>query len=128
MSDLGGIDLNYSEGKLEKRKKNYLKAARLFLVCHYYYNYGELPVYYSHLERYGLNAMNQYEFCKSKLTDEAQRMLEKEEREFEGSWRDFVSFVYQRIKEEEGLPSPNRPVEKGRVRRWLDRLFGRNSK
>lgn len=85
MSDLGSIDATYKEGRAVKKKKNYLRAARLFRMCHNYYLYGELPVYYRHLERYGLDAEWLYEDCKSKLTDEAQRMLEKEEYELCGN-------------------------------------------
>ena len=121
MSDLGGIDLSYTEGKMEKKKKNYLRAARLFRMCHYYYTYGELPVYFWHLENYGINAESQYEYCKSKLTDEAQRMLEEEERQHFGNWREFIRFNSEKMDEEEGTPSPNRPIEKW-WRRWLRRL------
>ena len=118
MSDLGNIDGTYQEGMAEKKKKNYLCAARLFRMCHHYYEYGELPVYYPHLERYGLDAGWQYEDCKSKLTDEAQRMLEKEEDEHYGNWREFVHYDYKKIEEESSSPSPNRPIEKW-WRRWI---------
>ena len=117
MSDLGNIDITYKEGKAEKKKKNYLRAARLFRMCHYYYVNGELPIYFWHLESYGLASESQYECCKSKLTDEAQRMLEEEERRYLGHWREFVRFDTQKMDEEEGLPSPNRPCEKW-WRRW----------
>lgn len=120
MSDLGGIDMSYTEGKMEKKKKNYLKAARLFRMCHNYYVYGELPVYYWHLETYGLNAESQYEYCKSKLTDEAQRMLEEEDKLCFEHWRDYVRFDEMKIEEESGTPSPNRPKKKGRLRQWIE--------
>ena len=117
MSDLGNIDATYQEGRAEKKKKNYLRAARLFRMCHNYYLYGELPVYYWHLETYGLDSESQYEYCKSKLTDEAQQMLEEEERQHFGNWREFMRFNSEKIDEEEGIPSPNRPIEKW-CRRW----------
>ena len=123
MSDLGGIDLSYREGKEEKKKKNYLRAARLFRMCHYYYTYGELPVYFSHLEKFGMNAMEQYEYCKSKLTDEAQQMLGTEMYKHEGSWRDFVRYDIMKMKEEENTPSPNRPEEDSWWRRWMKKHF-----
>lgn len=112
MSDLGGIEMCYLEGKEEKKKKNYLCAARLFRMCHYYYEYGELPVYYPHLERYGIDAEWQYEDCKSKLTVEAQRMLEEEERTHFGDWREFMRFNSEKMDEEQGMPSPNKPRKK----------------
>ena len=121
MSSLGGRDLSYREGMEEKKKKNYLLAARLFRNCYYYYEYGELPVYYSHLEQYGLDSIDKYEYCKSKLTDEAQRMLEEEEENFHGDWREFIRYNIKKLLEEEDFPSPNRPKEKGRLRRWLDK-------
>lgn len=119
MSDLGGIDMSYTEGKMEKKRKNYLKAARLFRMCHYYYTYGELPVYYWHLECYGLNAIDQYEYCKSKLTDDAQRMLEEEENMHFDHWREFIKFNDKKIEEESYMPSPNRPKEKWWWKRWF---------
>ena len=119
MSDLGNIDGTYQEGMAEKKRKNYLCAARLFRMCHNYYEYGELPVYYQHLERYGIDAGWQYEDCKSKLTDEAQRMLEKEEQEHYGNWREFVHYDYEKTVEESNYPSPNRPKKKPWWRRWL---------
>lgn len=125
MSDLGGIDMSYTEGKMEKKRKNYLKAARLFRMCHYYYTYGELPVYYWHLECYGLNAPDQYEYCKSKLTDETQRMLEEEENMHFDHWRDFILFNDKKIEEESGMPSPNRPKEKWWWRRWFGNRLSR---
>ena len=118
MSDLGGIDMCYREGKDEKKKNNYLCAARLFRMCHYYYEYGELPEYYPQLESYGLDAMGQYEYCKSKLTDEAQRMLEKEEEGHSGDWREFVRYDLEKIEEESNAPSPNRPKKKHWWSRW----------
>jgi len=117
MSDLGNIDATYQEGRAEKKKKNYLRAARLFRMCHNYYLYGELPVYYWHLETYGLDSESQYEYCKSKLTDEAQLMLEEEERQHFGNWREFMRFNSEKIDEEKGIQSPNRPIEKW-WRRW----------
>ncbi len=117
MSDLGNIDATYQEGRAEKKKKNYLRAARLFRMCHNYYLYGELPVYYWHLETYGLDSESQYEYCKSKFTDEAQQMLEEEERQHFGNWREFMRFNSEKIDEEEGIQSPNRPIEKW-WRRW----------
>ena len=117
MSDLGNIDATYQEGRAEKKKKNYLRAARLFRMCHNYYLYGELPVYYWHLETYGLDSESQYEYCKSKLTDEAQLMLEEEEKQHFGNWREFMRFNSEKIDEEKGIPSPNRPIEKW-WRRW----------
>lgn len=112
MSDLGGIEICYIEGKEQKEKKNYLCAARLFRMCHHYYEYGELPVYYPLLKRYGLDAKRQYKDCKSKLTDETQHMLEKEEQEHHGNWREFVRHDSEKIREEAGSPSPNRPKKK----------------
>ena len=104
---------------MAKKKKNYLRAARLFRMCHYYYEYGELPVYFCQLERFGMDSQSQYEYCKSKLTDEAQRMLEAEEYGHHGSWRDFVRYDIMKMVEEEGFPSPNRPQEESRWKRWL---------
>ncbi|MBO4820132.1 MAG: hypothetical protein J5548_01520 [Prevotella sp.] len=118
MSDLRNIDISYKEGRAEKKKKNYLRAARLFKMCHCFYLYGELPEYYWHLESYGLDSESQYEYCKSKLTDEAQQMLEEEERQHFGNWRDFVRFNSEKMDEEEGIPSPNRSREKW-WRRWM---------
>lgn len=117
MSDLGGIDSSYKEGKEAMKKKNYLQAARLFRMCHYYYENGELPVYYMYLEQYGLDSTDKYEYCKSKLTDEAQRMLEEEE-EHRGDWREFIRFNCMKMDEEVGIPSPNRPRDKW-WRRWI---------
>ena len=39
-------------------------------------------------------------------------MLDKEESEFRGSWRDFVRFNQQKIEDEKSLPSPNRPKKR----------------
>ena len=119
MSDLGGIEMCYLEGKEEKKKKNYLCAARLFRMCHHYYEYGELPMYYPHLESYGIDAEWQYEVCKSKLTDDAQRMLENEEHELYGNWREFVRYDGEKIREESNSPSPNRPKKKPWWSRWI---------
>ena len=118
MSDLRNIDATYNEGRAEKKKKNYLRAARLFRMCHYYYVHGELPAYYWHLETYGLDSESQYEYCKSKLTDEAQQMLEEEESLLFGNWREFMKYNSKKMDEEEGIPSPNKPIEKW-WRRWL---------
>ena len=119
MSSLGGIDMSYREGMEEKKKKNYLLAARLFLNCYYYYEYGELPVYDWRLEKYGQDAINQYEYCKSKLTDEAQRILEYQEETFHGDWRDFIRFNIQMMQEEADSPSPNRQKDKRKWLRWI---------
>ncbi len=105
MSDLGNIDGTYKEGMVQKKRKNYLRAARWFRMCQKYYEYGELPVYYKYLEEYGLDSFNQYEYCKSKLTEETQQMLDQEEKEHFGSWREFVKFDYMKIKEEYDMPS-----------------------
>lgn len=40
--DIYGIINCYEEGKAEMKKKNFLKAARLFRMCRYYYEQGEL--------------------------------------------------------------------------------------
>ena len=39
-------------------------------------------------------------------------MLDKEEAEFCGHWRDFVRFDTEKIESEAGLPSPNRPKKR----------------
>ena len=118
MSDLRNIEPPYLDGMEAKKEKNYLRAARYFRICSYYYELGELPVYDEQLDFYGKHAHSQYKFCKYRLTDEARRMLEKEEREHRGSWREFVYFNYQKIMEEANMPSPNRPVEKNKRKRW----------
>ena len=123
MSDLGNIEPPYREGLAEKKAKNYLRAARWFRICYYYYEYGELPMYFMQLESYGLDAMDKFEYCKSKLTDEAQRMLEKEEREHYGDWREFIRLNYKKMDEEENMPSPNRPKEVCWLVRWFKKLF-----
>lgn len=74
----------------------------------------------SMLEKNGIDAEYQYEICKSKLTDEAQRMLENEAHEHFGNWRKFVLFDGEKISEESGSPSPNRP-QKTWWRRWVEK-------
>jgi hypothetical protein len=109
MQDAYGILYSFDEGKYAKKKKNYLQAARCFRICRYFYEQGELSEYYPHVERRALKSYHWFDYCKSKLTDEAQNMLDKEEAEFCVNWRDFVHFNYQKIEEEKGMPSPNRP-------------------
>jgi hypothetical protein len=108
MQDVYGILGCYDEGMCAKKKKNYLQAARCFRMCRYYYEQGELNVYYRHIERKALNSYHWFDYCKSRLTNEAQNMLDKEEAEFRGYWRDFIRFDCQKIDEEKDLPSPNR--------------------
>ena len=112
MQDVYGIIYCYEDGMSAKKKKNYLQAARSFRMCRYYYEQGELNVYYRHVERKALNSYHWYDYCKSRLTDEAQNMLDKEEAEFRGHWRDFVRFDIEKIEAEAGLPSPNRPKKR----------------
>ena len=112
MQDAYGILGCYDEGMKAKKKKNYLQAARYFRMCRYYYEQGELNVYYWHIERRALKSYYLFDYCKAKLTDEAQKMLDKEESEFRGHWRDFVRFDGEKIEAEECLPSPNRPKKK----------------
>ncbi len=118
--DIYGILCCYDEGMAEKKKRNYLKAARLFRMCRYYYEQGELDTYYWHVERRAWKSYYCFNYCKAKLTKEAQQMLDKEESEFLGHWRDFVRFDQQKIDEEEGFPSPNRP------KKWKNylKIFG----
>ena len=111
MQDVYGIIGCYEEGMEAKKKKNYLEAARCFRMCYYYYEYGELNVYYRHVERRAQKSYYWFDYCKSKLTEDAQKMLELEESAFRGNWRDFVRFQQQKIDKEKGVPSPNR-VEK----------------
>ena len=97
-----------------------MKAARLFRMCRYYYEQGELDTYYWHVERRAWKSYYWFDYCKAKLTKEAQQMLDKEESEFLGHWRDFVRFDQQKIDEEERFPSPNRP------KKWKNylKIFG----
>ena len=112
MGDAYGILGSYEEGKTARKKKNYLQAARCFRMCRYYYEQSELPVYYIQVEFYAMRSYHWFDYCKSKLTEEAQEMLEKEESEFHGNWRDFVRFDQQKIDEETGTPSPNKPTKR----------------
>lgn len=120
MSDLGNIEPPYKEGMKEKQSKNYLRAARWFRICFYYYDDGELPFYDIYLEYYGLDAIDQFEYCKSRLTDEAQGMLEMEEEEHQGDWEEFIQFNYKKMKEEANLSSPNRPYKKWTKQQWIE--------
>ena len=112
MQDAYGILGCYDDGIRAKKKKNYLQAARNFRMCRYYYEHGELDYYYSHIEKRALKSYYWFNYCKTKLTEEAQEMLDKEESEFRGSWRDFVRFNQQKIEDEKSLPSPNRPKKR----------------
>ncbi len=112
MQDAYGILGCYDEGMCAKKKKNYLQAARCFRMCCYYYEHGELNTYYSHIERRALKSYYLFDYCKAKLSEEAQKMLDREESEFRGDWRDFVRFDREKIEAEAGLPSPNRPKMK----------------
>lgn len=109
MRDAYGILDCYEEGMEAKKKKNHLKAARCFRMCYYYYEYGDLNVYYRHIERRAHKSYHWFDYCKSKLTEDAQKALELEESSFCGNWRDFVRFQEQMIDKEKSLPSPNRP-------------------
>ena len=108
MQDAYGILDCYSDGMDAKKKKNYLQAARCFRMCRYYYEQSELSDYYFQVERRAHKSYYWFDYCKSKLTDDAQNMLENEESGFRGHWRDFVRFDEQRIKEEKDTPSPNK--------------------
>lgn len=107
MQDIYGIIGCYDEGMEAKKEKNYLRAARCFRMCRYYYEYGELNFYFSHVEKRAQKSYRLYDRCKSKLTKEAQYMLYIEEAEFHGYWRDFVKFDQHKINEEKDSPSPN---------------------
>lgn len=113
----------HEEAKAAKRKRNYLKAARLYRMCHNHYNYGELgDIFYSNVLRYGLSAYDSYLYCKSKLTNEAQMMLEKEENEM-GDWREFIGFDSDRIEMEKDSPYPNKPSFWKKWMKYLGKLF-----
>ena len=112
MRDIYGIIGCYDEGMEAKKEKNYLQAARCFRMCRYYYEYGELNFYFSHVEKRAKESYRLYVRCKSKLTKEAQYMLYIEEAEFRGCWRDFVKFDQQKIMEEKDSPSPNKSKKK----------------
>lgn len=95
-------------------RRNYLRAARSYRMCHYYYNNGELgDVFYFHVQTYGESAYYYYLKCKSKLTDEVQRMLENEEESMD--WKSLVKYDDKKILSEWNMPSPNRPT---RIARW----------
>lgn len=111
---LNGSKLEYIEIDIEKKYEYLISLIQKALNE----EYGELPVYYPHLEFYGQDAMGQYEYCKSKLTDEAQRMLENEEEKHSSSWREFVRYDSDKIEEESNTPSPNRPKKKRWWRLW----------
>ncbi len=119
MSALGGIIFNYEEGEEAMKEKNFLKAARLFRMCHLYYEQGELSYYDLTADKYGNDSICRYEYCKSRLTDEARKMLETEENEYYGHWRDFVKYDQQKIEEESGKPSPNKPIKYGFIGEWI---------
>ena len=112
MQDAYGILGCYEEGMEAKKKKNYLEAARCFRMCRYYYEMGELDTYYWNVERRAQKSYYWFDYCKSKLTEDAQKLLELEESAFRGNWRDFVRFQQQKIDKGKGVPSPNRPEKR----------------
>ena len=113
----------HEEAKAARRKRNYLKAARLYRMCHNHYNYGELgDIFYSNVQGYGLSAYDSYLYCKSKLTNEAQIMLEKEEDEM-GDWREFVRLDSDRIEMEKGSPFTNKPSLRKKWMKCFRKLF-----
>ena len=81
-------------------------------MCRYYYEMGELDTYYWNVERRAQKSYYWFDYCKSKLTEEAQKLLELEESAFRGNWRDFVRFQQQKIDKGKGVPSPNRPEKR----------------
>ena len=119
MSSIIAVIETYEEGMEAKRQKNYLRAARLFRMCSYYYEEGELPVFFEKVKRYGEDAMSQFEKCNSMLTKKGQRMLKKEERNFKKKkWTEFVAFDAAKIQQEYNTPSPNKS-QKSWWKRWL---------
>ena len=117
----------HKEAKAAKRKRNYLKAARLYRMCHYEYYNGELgDIFFLHVQIYGESAYRRYLYCKSKLTNEAQMMLEKEEDEM-GDWRKLVRLDSDRIEMEKGSPSPNKPKDRKRWMKYFRKFFYKNN-
>lgn len=119
MSSIGAVIETYEEGMEAKRQKNYLRAARLFRMCSYYYEEGELPEFSEKVKRYGENSMWQFEKCNSMLTKKSQRMLKKEERMFKSkNWTEFVAFDAEKTRQEHNTPSPNKS-QKSWWKRWF---------
>ncbi len=109
MSSLDSVIEYYNKGIEAKTEKNFLRAARYFRMCYYHFQEGELPLFDEKVKQCGEDSTRQYYFCKSRLTDEAKRMLEKERKTMlNGNWQKFVQFTYNKILEEWNTPSPNR--------------------
>lgn len=109
MSAIGPIHDNYCDGVAAMKAGNYLCAARYFRICYLFYEEDELPYWYEEKDCHGGDAIFMFWKCRSKLTDEAQGMLQDEWKKYGGNWNDMVDYDCEMIGKEYNQPSPNRP-------------------
>ena len=64
MSDLGTVLDYYEFGEKAFIAKDYLRAAKYFRECYHAYEFGELPMYDSEVERKGCEAYDRYNYIK----------------------------------------------------------------
>ncbi|QFQ13567.1 hypothetical protein C7Y71_011435 [Pseudoprevotella muciniphila] len=98
MSQTGDVVMSYEEGKTAMKKGDFLTAARLFRICNYSYEYGELPFYMSIVQEYGCKAVSRYEECLEKLPKEQREQLKAEEKVYyDEGWRTGVRYDIEQL-------------------------------
>lgn len=114
MSDLYGLISSYDEAEEFRKKKDYLRAVRLYRMCIVYYENGELYPYDRDAERKAFDARGKYDKCLSKLTDSAKLAMSLELKRYTddsftfGEWKEFLSEESKRIDLEVDASSSNK--------------------